>query len=108
MKLERLAISCGGTGGHFYPGLAVARKFKENGGRVLLVIGGKNAPAQSKIADSYGIENIQIAASPPSLRPMGFLIMIVLWFFGVTQSHFSSRKFFKVSYITFFFKNFTP
>lgn len=73
MKLERLAISCGGTGGHFYPGLAVARKFKENGGRVLLVIGGKNAPAQSKIADSYGIENIQIAASPPSLRPMGFL-----------------------------------
>ena len=73
MKLERLAISCGGTGGHFYPGLAVARKFKENGGNVLLLIGGKNAPAQSRIADSYGIENIQIPASPPSLRPMGFL-----------------------------------
>lgn len=86
MKLDHLAISCGGTGGHFYPGLAIARQCKENGGNPLLLIGGKNAPSQSKIADSFGIPNIQLAASPPSIRPMGFFRFVLNFFKGRRSS----------------------
>ncbi|NQZ69420.1 MAG: glycosyltransferase, partial [Lentisphaeria bacterium] len=33
---KTVAISCGGTGGHFYPGITIAEKFRENGGTVVL------------------------------------------------------------------------
>ena len=38
-----LAITCGGTGGHFYPGLSVARVLQKRGGRALLLLSGTNA-----------------------------------------------------------------
>ena len=41
--MEKLIISCGGTGGHFNPGLSIAREFQAQGGTVLLLLGGKNA-----------------------------------------------------------------
>ena len=44
--LQKLCISCGGTGGHFYPGLAVASEWQKQGGKVLLLIGGKHAVKQ--------------------------------------------------------------
>lgn len=92
MKLERLAISCGGTGGHFYPGLAVAREFKEKGGDVLLVIGGKNAPEQSKIADSYEIPNIQVKASAPGPRPLSAMRFFFNFFSGKRAAMEGFRK----------------
>lgn len=69
MKLENIAISCGGTGGHFFPGLAVALEGKKEGKKVLLLVGGKNAEKQCKIAQDLGVEAIRIPASPLSLRP---------------------------------------
>ena len=56
-KLKRLVISCGGTGGHFYPGLSIARTFMENGGEVTLFLCGKNSPAQAEIAARYNIKS---------------------------------------------------
>ena len=82
MKLTNLAVSCGGTGGHFYPGLAVARQLKLSGGNPLLLVGGKNAPEQCKIAASFGIESIRLEAAPPSVRPMQFLRFIFSFLSG--------------------------
>ena len=69
MKLESIAISCGGTGGHFYPGLAVALEAKKEGKKVILLVGGKNAPKQCKMAEDLGVEAVRIPASPLSIRP---------------------------------------
>jgi len=77
MKLERLAISCGGTGGHFNPGLSVAREFKEGGGKPLLLLGGAHAKEQAATAAKFGIESIQIPAAPMPRNPFalpGFVV----------------------------------
>lgn len=50
-----LAIACGGTGGHFYPSLAVAREFAALGGRVTLLLAGKHVAEQASIAASASI-----------------------------------------------------
>lgn len=65
---KHLAIACGGTGGHFYPTLAVARAFQERGGKVTLLVSGKHAAEQLQTAARYGLE----AREVPSVRLPGF------------------------------------
>ncbi len=69
-KLQRLAISCGGTGGHFLPGLAIARTFKEAGGEPLLLIGGKHVKEQMKMTSGFGIQACEITAVPLAKSPV--------------------------------------
>ncbi|MGI5923299.1 MAG: UDP-N-acetylglucosamine--N-acetylmuramyl-(pentapeptide) pyrophosphoryl-undecaprenol N-acetylglucosamine transferase [Lentisphaeria bacterium] len=57
-----LAIACGGTGGHFYPTLAVARKFSEMGHGVTLLVAGKHAGEQAAIATKYGFASREVPA----------------------------------------------
>ncbi len=77
--LRKLVIVCGGTGGHFYPGLSVARAFAEAGGEVRLFVGGKNSVPQAAVAAKFGIQSdIFPPASPPAGLPGRAMFMIHL------------------------------
>lgn len=64
MRLQKLVISCGGTGGHFYPGLSVARTLRGRGGEVLLLLSGVNAEKQKAVAESYGVPAVALPRMP--------------------------------------------
>ncbi len=72
-KLERLIISCGGTGGHFFPGLSIARTFQQQGGEVMLLLSGINSEQQVKTAQKYGINAVALPLMPtPRRNPVKF------------------------------------
>ncbi len=86
MKLERLAISCGGTGGHFNPGLSVAREFKEGGGDPLLLLGGIHAKEQAATAAKFGIASLSIPSAPLSKNPFALASFAVRSSLGLLAS----------------------
>lgn len=67
-----LAITCGGTGGHFYPGLSVARVLQKHGGKALLLLSGIHADRQKKIASAFGVPSVALPRMP-SPRGIGSL-----------------------------------
>lgn len=74
MKLIKLAVSCGGTGGHFFPGLSIARKFQEQGNEVLLLLSGIHAVSQKEIAENCGIKAVALPEMPHyRKRPLRFI-----------------------------------
>lgn len=78
----RIAIACGGTGGHLFPGIAVAQQLKAMGHRPVLLISRKDVDADG--ARKYGdleFRTVPAIAKPPlfSLRMPRFL-----WHFAST------------------------
>ncbi len=80
-KLKYLAITCGGTGGHFNPGLSIAQELKAAGGYPVLLLGGRHAGEQIRVAEAKGIPAYKITASP--VKSLRFLPEL---FRGILQS----------------------
>ena len=68
-----VAIACGGTGGHFFPGVAVGEALKEMGADVKLLISPKKIDRLAAQAlDGYDIHEIPAVAFSPR-SPLVFL-----------------------------------
>lgn len=75
-----LVIACGGTGGHLFPGLAVAEAWVANGGRVMLLVSEKKIDREaSKKYDFYRFETIPALPKPPTFSPKMLPFLWNLW-----------------------------
>ncbi len=82
---ERLVIACGGTGGHLFPGIAVARAAKARGWETLLLISEKQIDAlATEGQDDLTFEKVPAVAMP---RPVSPAMVKFLWRFWKTRRH---------------------
>ena len=75
-----LIIACGGTGGHLFPGIAIAEAWEAAGGHALLLISRKSVDAQA--SEKYGeldFETIPAVAKPATFSPKMFPFLLKLW-----------------------------
>jgi UDP-N-acetylglucosamine--N-acetylmuramyl-(pentapeptide) pyrophosphoryl-undecaprenol N-acetylglucosamine transferase len=75
-----ILIACGGTGGHLFPGVAVAEEFDRRGHKVLLLISEKKVDAQG--AEKYGrlaFHKVPAIAKPATFSPRMIPFLYRLW-----------------------------
>lgn len=66
----RAVIACGGTGGHLFPGLAVAETLKERGHEILLIVSEKNIDSLAlKAHPDFRYEKLPSIGMPSMLSP---------------------------------------
>lgn len=80
MKALNVIIACGGTGGHLFPGIAVAQQLKAMGHHPVLLISRKEVDAQA--SQKYGdleFHTVRAIAKPRLLSPKtpGFLVNLL-------------------------------
>ena len=74
-----IVIACGGTGGHLFPGIAVAEELRRRGHKPLLVISRKRVDADASAKyENLDFVTVAAIAKPPtlSLRMVPFLLKV--------------------------------
>ncbi|MFC5050965.1 undecaprenyldiphospho-muramoylpentapeptide beta-N-acetylglucosaminyltransferase [Rubritalea spongiae] len=77
---KKVVIACGGTGGHLFPGVAVAQEMKCRGHDVRLLISEKkvDAEASAKYGD-LAFDTVPAVAKPATLSPKMIPFLWKLW-----------------------------
>ena len=82
----KIVITCGGTGGHFFPGLAIARSVDNS--EVKLLLSGIHSVEQAAIAGKFGISAVEL----PEMPSPGSLKKFFRFFYGLTRGFFIARR----------------
>ena len=90
---KRFLIASGGTGGHFYPGLAIGRALREQGSSVLFIVR-KNDPA-AQILETHRLHyrEIDFTGLPRTVNPLRHIRFISKFFKSLIQTRRIVREF---------------
>ena len=76
-KTFKILIACGGTGGHLFPGIAVAESLRARGHEVLLLISEKKVDAEASAKYRHlNFKTVPAVAKPPTFSPR---MLAFLW-----------------------------
>jgi UDP-N-acetylglucosamine--N-acetylmuramyl-(pentapeptide) pyrophosphoryl-undecaprenol N-acetylglucosamine transferase len=76
----KILIACGGTGGHLFPGIAVAEALAARGHAVKLLISEKKVDAEASAKYTHlQFETVSAVAKPPTLSPRMLPFLWRLW-----------------------------
>jgi UDP-N-acetylglucosamine--N-acetylmuramyl-(pentapeptide) pyrophosphoryl-undecaprenol N-acetylglucosamine transferase len=79
-KPLKILIACGGTGGHLFPGIAVAEALRARGHDALLLISEKKIDSQASAKYTHlRFERVQAVAKPATLSPKMLPFLLKLW-----------------------------
>jgi len=92
-KLKNLAITCGGTGGHFLPGLTIAREFVGGYNKVLMLLGGKNVESQAETAEGFSLNVLKLKPMPAPNGIITFFRFVYGTIWGTIASIKAMREF---------------
>lgn len=79
MTSKRIAVACGGTGGHSFPGMATALELKRRGHEVTLWVSGRDIEATSLRGWDGSVEHVRAAgfqAGASKLRAVGVVFQL--------------------------------
>jgi UDP-N-acetylglucosamine--N-acetylmuramyl-(pentapeptide) pyrophosphoryl-undecaprenol N-acetylglucosamine transferase len=73
-----IAVACGGTGGHIFPGLATARVLQKRGNEVSLWLGGRDVENLSVLGWQGKVITVKAEGFPPAVSLRWFTIAVRL------------------------------
>jgi UDP-N-acetylglucosamine--N-acetylmuramyl-(pentapeptide) pyrophosphoryl-undecaprenol N-acetylglucosamine transferase len=85
-----IAIACGGTGGHLFPGLAIAEKLIARGADVTLLISPKEVDQQA-VKSAYGMEVVVLPAVGLTRRHLAKFLGGFMASYSAAKSAFRTR-----------------
>lgn len=76
----KIVIACGGTGGHLFPGIAVAESFQDAGHNVMLLISEKKVDAEASQKYAHlEFTTVPAVAKPATLSPKMLPFALKMW-----------------------------